>query len=1034
MKKLALSILIFLFLFGQVRAQETVIYLPVILKSGDSCMMNWAILEISDGTATVDLINSSRTGFHLRDWSPQVIQPKEGGVFQDSPIAPGRRLVYAVDATAIESLTVDVNDYDQDGLIEQAQDLMRLLLKARAYQSTEFQDGPVWIRARSDCETNDRFALIINWALPQLDNPYAPPFVSASVIALMDDLNLQLERGHWLALEPGQGECVEVSSQQTWDYGFTLTQVSTLPTASVTGFARHSGGNLYAVAFENRIIRSTDAGATWANNLTGAPLAAGDLLQTIYTLANDNILAGGFDGGGSALIRTTNNGGAWSDVSVAAMGTVTDIAQTGAGTVIATGLDTSGFIGIWRSTNNGAAWTQVLTGDSRRLTTIAIAESGKILAFGYDSSLYSSTDDGLTWSLGVVEPTKQVSRPFKAILASDGNLYLASSVSGSNMGQIWKSTDNGVTWQLHFTTNNIIFNLIETSVAGQFYANLDSNTTNYAMLWRSDDYGAGWENVATINTASGGSLGIRKGLFQNTDGRLLIGAQNFAGTAGFVFRSGVSATATLGQEATCEDEVFITNQLALNNLTHIFRDDGGVFSANLFPAFPVTLYPATPALDDALYLGTDTTVAHGGPFDNLIFDLSTTMSGSYALTAEYWNGAWVTLTTVDYTNSFAGPGVSSMVWARPSDWVTTTVNGVVGYWVRIRISSLSGTVIPPVQQARSIYTVKMPVFDVAQVGGDIPAIMQLKLANVSDRDGPGGSTPNLFSNRIVAGLRSGASNNFRSIINISNNEAITVSLGAGTTFASDVTAPTGSRATYNPTGVEAMDTRATVALNLTIARDFYGVFHAFLRARRTAGAATDISVRLQIATGSGGITFTTQSKQLQTTTAFEVLDFGEITLPVSGTFKSTDLGDITEIRIQASAASGTPDLYLYDLILIPVDEWAVDAVDFANEADSDVGRSNGIAKLLDVDSVTDPKVDIRTLVRITGTNGFITSEWNPITNGAAILQANTTQRLWFFAMQTSATGLSYSWLAPPGIAHSVQLFAVDRYLGQRGSR
>ena len=96
------SILISFFIATQiVLAQGNVIYLPLVLKDGDECMANWARLEISDGTITVNLI-SVRTGFHLSNWDPQIIQPKDGGVFQDSPIAPGRRLVFAVDATAMQ--------------------------------------------------------------------------------------------------------------------------------------------------------------------------------------------------------------------------------------------------------------------------------------------------------------------------------------------------------------------------------------------------------------------------------------------------------------------------------------------------------------------------------------------------------------------------------------------------------------------------------------------------------------------------------------------------------------------------------------------------------------------------------------------------------------------------------------------------------------------------------------------------------------------------------------------------------------------
>lgn len=1013
-------------------------------------MTTWAVLEISDGTpgGTVNLLSGGATGFHLKDWNPQVIQPKEGGVFQDSPIAPGRRLVYAVDATAVESMTIDVNDYDEDSLIEQAQDLMRLLNKARAYGgTTDWQDTPVYIRARADCETNDRFAVIINWAIPELDNPYAPPFVVAGEIALMDDLTLQLERGHWTANAPGVGTCVQVSNQQVWDYGLTITQVSTTPTEVVTGFTQHGGsGALYATASENRIMKSVDNGATWANNLTGAPLNANDDLLGIICLANNNLLAYGNDGGGTPLIRSTNDGGAWSDVSIASMSVVARIIQISAtGTVLAGGSD--GAVGsIWRSTDNGANWTQVLdnAGSGGPIDGLAVAANGDIIAGYYNQSFFISTDDGQTW-------TQLTSGYYPdmidIILASDGNLYTLVNQLVANKGaEIWKSIDNGQTWQTVYQNYSQVFfqSLIESPTAdGVFWAVAIVEQVagiGTSQLWKSTDYGASWQPQANfITDARIYSGGTRHAVFEAADGRIYAGTGK-AGN-GYIYRSGVSATITLGRAVTCLSEVYVANRHNIANITHIYRDDGGVFTSIFPAALPVTLFPAVPAANDALYVGIQSSTVDAGPFGGIIFDIGTIMSGVYTLIWEYWSGAaWSTLTVWDGTNYLTIPGVNSVHWVQPSNWATTAVNGVTAYWVRARLSVVTSILSVPTQQNRDIYAVNRAMIDVdqLQVLGDIAALMQAKINNRSDFNGPEATGPNLYENRLVCGLRSlSLGSGFTAYLNIAdrqNQAGVIIDLGTNTTFADDAGAPSGRRATYNPGGVEAMATRITVGISPAIARDFYGTFHAYLRAKRTAGVSTDLTVRLQVATGSGGITFTTVSQQLQTTTAFEVLDFGEITLPVSSSFKSSDLADTTEIRIQASAASGTPDLYLYDLILIPVDEWAVDAVDMANESDSDVGRSNYIAKLLDIDSVTDPRIDIKTLVKTADASEFITAEYNPICGGPAILQANVDQQLWFFAMMTSATGAAYSWLAPPEIAHSIQLWTNPRYLGMRGSR
>ena len=51
-----------------------------------------AILRITDGTTIIDLL-SPTTGFHLAGWEPAIAQYKGGGMFSNSPLADGRRLV-----------------------------------------------------------------------------------------------------------------------------------------------------------------------------------------------------------------------------------------------------------------------------------------------------------------------------------------------------------------------------------------------------------------------------------------------------------------------------------------------------------------------------------------------------------------------------------------------------------------------------------------------------------------------------------------------------------------------------------------------------------------------------------------------------------------------------------------------------------------------------------------------------------------------------------------------------------------------------
>lgn len=161
-----------------------------------------ALLRITNGSETVDLLNE----FSLVDWEPTIQDWKDGGLYADSPLADLRQPVDVHLSTALETFELTLTAPNQDALAEKWQELRRLLNQAVRYWVDDWRTTPVWLEARSGCETNTRYAVIYNWRTPADAAPYAPPFTNSPPIAA--NRQLILERGPWLESPPGVGVCV----------------------------------------------------------------------------------------------------------------------------------------------------------------------------------------------------------------------------------------------------------------------------------------------------------------------------------------------------------------------------------------------------------------------------------------------------------------------------------------------------------------------------------------------------------------------------------------------------------------------------------------------------------------------------------------------------------------------------------------------------------------------------------------------------------------------------------------------------------
>lgn len=632
------------------------------------------------------------------------------------------------------------------------------------------------------------------------------------------------------------------------------------------------------------------------------------------------------------------------------------------------------------------------------------------------------------WEVNTTFPTGNV----RSLLASTiSDLLLA-----GDDGRIIGSDDFGLTWgEISALPTNEVRALYE--AFGYTYAGDDGN------ILRSPDGGRNWGSQSALPTGYVHAFILETAtndLRAADDGRILILDETLQ--------------ISLGRDETTGDDIFVVNHHKECNLTHIFRASTGgtVFSTSMFPitVYPASLFAGTVIDNDAIYFGVDTSNTDSGPFCNLIFDIAQAARTTVGFTVnwEYWTGAaWVALTVHDETNGFREPGVHGVFWKQDDAWAETAVNGVTGWWVRARLSGMAGTFTVPTQQNRTIYSCITPFVDIdnLQLGGNVPPLIQLRLHNRSDEGGPGGSEPLLYMNRVWIGAKETASHeDFRAYLNFAgeqNAEGITLDVsidpdGATSEEAdTNLSSATGRRVFFDAgTGGLALNTfqdRVEFELDTTIARDYYGTYMPLLICAQSGGDAGEVTVRIKIVSGSGGISKIGDTKATQTTIAVndhETIVFDSpITIPVSSQMTDSDIGDQTSIIVQISTAAVDADLFLYGLFLQPVDDAWAECEDNANTAESSLEDDRQLL----LDSISIPKAPTRAVVQHKPTNAFV-STWHFDSNGEARLICKENQRLWFHFARTTAADSSV-WISEPEACCSVRLSRTDRWLFGRGA-
>ena len=129
--------------------------------------------------------------------------------------------------------------------------------------------------------------------------------------------------------------------------------------------------------------------------------------------------------------------------------------------------------------------------------------NGRVYAEFYDHAVYCSQDNGLHWQQ-IFWPSNDPDTGFaKITVGKAGTLFAERRLGGVSADypfyyDIYKSLDNGVTWQIFLDSSNI-YGIAENS-SGVLFAIQDSQGVSQSIL-RSQNGGNNWQQVHTFSTA-----------------------------------------------------------------------------------------------------------------------------------------------------------------------------------------------------------------------------------------------------------------------------------------------------------------------------------------------------------------------------------------------------------------------------------------------------------------------------------------------------------------------------------------------------
>lgn len=242
-----------------------------------------------------------------------------------------------------------------------------------------------------------------------------------------------------------------------------------------------TSGTLYAGSNSDKIYRSTDNGQTWTQIYHGD---RGIQNYGLTVLPSGTLLAADY----GYLLRTTNDGQNWDTLTLGYPRTFNRNMRLAPNAEIFL----CASVGVFTSANSGTLWTPRSTGIAQTAVVgLAVNSSDHVFAATWANGVYRTTNRGQSWDKMAVPSTEIHS----ITIAPNNSVFVGTYTDWWHEGGMFRSTDNGGTWQ-RFELENMVVTATGCNSLGHIFGG------SFGRIFRSLDNGSTWhvitENVPTI--------------------------------------------------------------------------------------------------------------------------------------------------------------------------------------------------------------------------------------------------------------------------------------------------------------------------------------------------------------------------------------------------------------------------------------------------------------------------------------------------------------------------------------------------------
>ncbi len=295
---------------------------------------------------------------------------------------------------------------------------------------------------------------------------------------------------------------------KTTDGGNTWTALTTGVTTNLNDVKFWDVNTGYICGSSGLVMKTTDGGTSWS---TMATTGTNTRYAIEFMSANEVLVCGS----STTVAKTTDDGASWVLQTINPISPVIsiyDIQKISPTTIIACGTSQV----IFRSTDAGATYNIALDNGASAIYSMSFADSLRGILVGSNGLNYRTTNGGVTFdSVGVNAFTAQVCRA--VYMKSPTEVFV-----GADMGNILRSTNGGVAWNLLTTASYLYGMNFLNSTTGMCvgYRGIALKTTNGAVSWTDSKSINGFEayDVKMVSATTVFACAASGRFYASTDG------------------------------------------------------------------------------------------------------------------------------------------------------------------------------------------------------------------------------------------------------------------------------------------------------------------------------------------------------------------------------------------------------------------------------------------------------------------------------------------------------------------------------------